>query len=324
MADIDAPLTEPVSLTQMRISAPERTEEAPAAHVDPMPTKGVPPVPRGLPMGEDTQALWANMAVLSSRQGAFPVVAVTSPDGGAGCSTLTAAVGGMLAIASRGPVIAVDGAPRPWSGLGDRIGVQNAMTFNDLLTHGDGAEAPLPFDLAEPYVQHGPTGLRLVASETRPDPSTRPVLDDPRLYWTLARLRYAYRLALVDAPPTPDRIGIQALHRAKLVMLVARATPDSIDHALAWLSWLRADGLAELADRAVVVVNEVHPDPQREVRAGERRLLGQAGRVLRLPFDRQLTRPEPIDPLRLAKPTRNAVLAIAAAVATRCVSSRGA
>ncbi|MFE5327240.1 MinD/ParA family protein [Embleya sp. NPDC056575] len=263
-------------------------------------------------MSAHTHAVWTAMARLPTRA---PVVALTAPAGGVGVSTLTAALGALLALAApeAAPPLAIDAGTRAWSGLPARVGSSGEATFNDLLVR-EGPEA-MSHHEARACMQLGPTGLEMLAGESRPGlDGARPPMSAGALYRVLARLRGAYPLVLVDAPAAGDPVCEQALRRSTTAVLVARASSDGTEHALAFLAWLRSLGHDRLVDGAVVVVNEVAPGPPREVRAGERVLARQVRAVVRLPYDRELAKPEPVRPMALGKAARGALLEIAAAV----------
>ncbi|WP_439681739.1 MinD/ParA family ATP-binding protein [Embleya sp. MST-111070] len=273
---------------------------------------GTRPVPKGLPMSAYTHAVWTAMAGLPARA---PVVALTAPAGGVGVSTVTAALGALLALAApeAAPPLAIDAGTRAWSGLPARVGPPGEATFNDLLAR-EGSEA-MPHHEARAFTHQGPTGLEMLAGESRPGgDGARPPMTAGALYRVLTRLRGAYPLVLVDAPAAGDAVCEQALRRSTTAVLVARASSDGTEHALAFLAWLRSLGHDRLVDGAVVVVNEVAPGPPREVRAGERVLARQVRAVVRLPYDRELAKPEPVRPTALGKAARGALLEIAAAV----------
>ncbi|MFI6985888.1 MinD/ParA family protein [Embleya sp. NPDC050154] len=264
-------------------------------------------------MSEDTRAVWTAMARLPARS---PVVAVTAPGGGVGVSTVTAALGSLLALAApeQAPPLAIDAGTRAWSGLPARVGSACEATFNDLLAL-EGPEAMSRRD-ARACMHVGPTGLEMLAGESRSGrDAARPPMTAGALYRVLARLRGAYPLVLVDAPAAGDAVCEQALRRSTTAVLVVRASSDGPEYALACLAWWRSLGHERLVDGAVVVVNEVAPNPPREVRAGERTLARQVRAVVRLPYDRELAKPEPVRPMALGKAARGALLEIAAAVA---------
>ncbi|MGW1996471.1 MinD/ParA family ATP-binding protein [Embleya sp. NPDC001921] len=292
--------------------APE-SPMAMATSPPPQTTQGARQVPKGLPMSEHTRAVWTAMARLPTRS---PVVAVTAPGGGVGASTVTAALGSLLALAAPegAPPLAIDAGTRAWSGLPARVGSPCEATFNDLLAF-QGPEAMSRRD-AHACMHVGPTGLEMLAGESRPGRDTvRPPMTAGALYRVLARLRGAYPLVLVDAPAAGDAVCEQALRRSTTAVLVVRASSDGPEYALACLAWWRSLGHERLVDGAVVVVNEVAPNPPREVRAGERTLARQVRAVVRLPYDRELAKPEPVRPMALGKAARGALLEIAAAVA---------
>ncbi|MCZ7379691.1 MinD/ParA family ATP-binding protein [Micromonospora sp. WMMC250] len=257
------------------------------------------------------ETLWLRAAALRA---GCPLVCVSSADGGTGRSTLTAALGGILAFASPAPIVAVDATGRAWGGLGHRAPRGSSATVWDATLAAERLAEPA---VAEPLMQTGPTGLRVLVGESKMTAQRRPPTWS-EMFGLVGHLREVYALALLDLPAADNTPTWRALGWATVPVLVARASVDSLQHTMRLLAHLRAVGLTEVADGAVVVVTATSHTTAREVRAIEHLARQAAGHLVRVPYDPVLARPDPVDPRSLSKLTRSALTDIAAAVIDRC------
>nr|WTA68907.1 hypothetical protein OHB51_07040 [Micromonospora sp. NBC_00855] len=85
----------------------------------------------------------------------------------------------------------------------------------------------------------------------------------------VGHLREVYALAPLDLPAAGNTPTWRALGWATMPVLVARASVDSLQHTMRLLAHLRAVGLTEVADGAVVVLMATSHTTTREVRAIE-------------------------------------------------------
>jgi MinD-like ATPase involved in chromosome partitioning or flagellar assembly len=269
------------------------------------------PIPQEFDDAPGVEQLWLRAASL--RPGC-PLVGVSSADGGVGRSTVAAALGALLALACPQPVIAVDMTGRAWGGLGHRVrrshpgSVWDAV--RDVHTFTDRREV-------QRWVQYGPTGLQALVGEVQMTTARRPPRNED-LIEVVGALRQLYPLAVLDLPPAEVRGTWLALSWAAAPVLVARASTESLRHTMRLVSLLRAAGLGEVADRAVLAVMSQTPSVPREVRAGLRQARGEVGHLVSVPYDPDLARALPVDPRRLHKRTRRALVELAAAVVAGC------
>jgi len=268
-------------------------------------------VPREFGGGRQVELVWLTAASL--RPGC-PLVSVSSADGGVGRSTLVAALGGLLALACPQPVLAVDLTGRAWGGLADRVGRRNGASVWDAASDVDRLTSR---QAVERLVQHGPTGLHTLVGEREMTSRRRPPSGD-EMTRLVARLQKLYPLALLDLPPADTKFAWTALTWGSAPVLVARATQDSLRHSMRLVAQLRAVGLGAMADHVVLVVMETSARVPGEVKAAERQARGVVGEVVRVPYDRNLARPDPVDPRRLRGATRGALVDVAAAVLRLC------
>ncbi|WP_199514277.1 MinD/ParA family ATP-binding protein [Nucisporomicrobium flavum] len=245
------------------------------------------------------------------------MIAVSSADGGVGRSTLVAALGDLLALAVPGPVVAVDMHPVPWGGLGERIGRTNAGTMwdavRDLHTLTGRHEV-------ERWTQRSPSGLLALVGETEGKGRRPPRHDEAAA--VVEAVRRLYPLTICDVMPALIAGVWRTLAAAYAPVLVARATTDSLQHAMRLLTHLRAAGNGAVVDQAVLAVIAASPTTDRTVRAVMRQAATVVPDVVSIPYDPQLARPEPVDARRLKRQTRTALVQLADAVIGRCADPR--
>ena len=267
------------------------------------------PVPHELGPAEVADRAWRYAAAVLPGS----LVAVSSADGGVGRSTLAAALGGVLALAVPGPVVAVDMHPVPWGGLAERIGRQNVGTVWDAFRDLDSLTS---LREVQRWAQHGPSGLLALVGETEGQ-GRRPPQHDEAATVVEAICRLA-AVTVCDVMPALITGVWRTLGAAHAPVVVARATVDSVRHSLRLLTHLRAAGFGPVADRCVLVVMATSPRTGRDVRAVLRQAHTAALSVVNVPFDPGLAVPEPIDVRRLQKPTRHALVQLAEQVLLRC------
>jgi MinD-like ATPase involved in chromosome partitioning or flagellar assembly len=255
------------------------------------------------------RTLWPRAAALAP---GCPLVAVTSADGGAGRSTMVAALGSVLALACAGPVLAVDLAGAPWSGLEHRVRRRNDATLWDLAAAPDWSAAR-----AISCAQLAPTGLHVLLGETRVTGARRP-LQLAEAWDVTCRLRDFFTLGLLDLPPAGTDAVWRLLPQMAVPLLLARSTVDSLRRVMRLLAVLRAVGLGTTVERSVVVVMTASQPAGRGVRAALGQLDGQVGCVVAVPFDGGLARPDPVDARSLRRATRTVLVDLADAVIARC------
>lgn len=291
---------------------PERGGEGSDSHAAAIPVRAR-PVPHEFGPADVAERVWLGAAALRPAA----VVAVSSADGGVGRSTLVASLGGLLALAVPGPVIAVDMHPVPWGGLVERVGRSSAGTMwdavRDLHTLTSRREV-------ERWTQHSPSELLALVGETEGRGRRPPRHDEAAA--VVNALRRLYPLTVCDVMPALIAGVWRTLAAAHAPVLVARATTDSLHHTMRLVAHLRAAGYGRVADRGVLAVVASSPATDRGVRAVIQQATTSVPAVVPIPFDPQLARPEPIDVRRLRKPTRHALVQLADAVIQRCADPR--
>lgn len=273
-------------------------------------------IPREFGGGGQVESLWLRAASLRA---GCPLVALSSADGGVGRSTLTAALGGVLALASPAPIVAMDATGRAWGGLGHRVARGNSASTWDAVAAEERLADPL---VAEGLMQRGPTDLRVLVGESKMTAQRRPTTW-PETFGVIGHLRSVYTMALLDLPAADNTPTWRALGWSTVPVLVTRATVDALQHTMRLLAHLRAAGLDQVAESAVVVVMTTTHSTAREVRAVEHLARKAATHLVRVPFDPVLARPDPLDPRSLSKTTRTALTEVASIVVEHCPADPG-
>ncbi|MDP9792565.1 MinD-like ATPase involved in chromosome partitioning or flagellar assembly [Catenuloplanes nepalensis] len=284
-----------------RSTWPLHSNHRAAADIRPMPREYV---------GTQAEWVWLHAAALPP---GCPLIAVSSADGGVGRSTLVAALGGLLALASPALVAAADLTGRAWGGLAHRVAATRPGTVWDAVAAATAGQPGLVPQFAQP----GPTGLHTLIGEPHMNADRHPP-SYGEAQTMLAALPARYGLALLDLRPADNGGTWRALASAAAPVLVGRATEDSLQHLLTVLAWMRTAGLSAAADRCVVAVMTTSPVISRDTRAVQRQVEQTAGHVVRIGYDPILARPHPIDVRGLHKATRTSLTDLAAAVLRRC------
>ncbi len=191
-------------------------------------------------------------------------IAVVSPKGGPGKTTITALLGSLLAHVRRDRVIAVDANP-DFGSLGRRLVPGHRVFVDDLLT-GPLARESLALTELDAQLGRGPDGLMVIPAPS--DPMRARALDEAAYQTLFGRLaELAGTLVLdcgtgLDAPPARA-----ALASADQLVLVTDGEPDT-----ASLVWEAAQWLSDSAPPIFLVVNKLQPGSRLDVGALERLL----------------------------------------------------
>src|SRR5262249_3344457 len=123
-----------------------------------------------------------------------------------------------------------------------------------------------------------------------------------------------YPLTMID----PAASGLtRVLSAADQLVLVAPASPDAATSLANTQQWLAPHGHAELAGRAVMVVNGVSRRTQEDVLRAESVARGRCRAIVRVPWDDLLSsRPGPHQQTTLQSQTRLAYIALAGVLMT--------
>ncbi|GAA2470720.1 hypothetical protein Ahu01nite_079930 [Winogradskya humida] len=169
----------------------------------------------------------------------------------------------------------------------------------------------------ERWTRKGPSGLLALAGEVEVSRYRHPP-NHAEAMAVVEVVRQWYPLVLLDLMMAEIRGVWRVLADASVALLVARATPDSIQHALRLLTYQQRIRTPHTPAVPVLVVVSTSPRTPGEVRAVLRQAAGVAAAVHPIPYDPMLAVAAPIDARLLAKATRRALLNLAADVLRRC------
>jgi MinD-like ATPase involved in chromosome partitioning or flagellar assembly len=239
-------------------------------------------------------------------------VVVLSIKGGVGKTTTVAVVGSMLAGLRRDKVVALD-ASSDWGTLAARLSLVPRQSVRDLAARGRHAvsERGVLAQLAA-----SPSGLLVVGSD--PQSLVSGALTEEEYVQTLHLLEYVGSVIVTDVGAGLQQPFLSAaLHNCDQLVVASAATWDAAQSAGAALDWLAARGLGRLVERSIVVVNNLYPVRRRRhgyVRELKTDLARRARAVHDVPFDQALQPGGRILLRKLAAPTRQAYLEVAADV----------
>ncbi|MCO1654340.1 MinD/ParA family ATP-binding protein [Pseudonocardia humida] len=236
-------------------------------------------------------------------------IAVVSLKGGVGKTTVTAAVGLVLAEL-RGDRVAVLDADPDGGTLADRLSGESTVSVRDLAARAERIRA-LP-ELARFTSLSG--RLQVLASD-----------QDPRRHDALDRAGYEAAHATLsrfcDIVVTDSGTGMVhpvvggTLDAAASVVVVGSLTVDGASRAGRTLDWLDAHGYGELAARAVVVLSADRSSPDVDAAHLREHFARRSRAVVVLPRDPHLAAGDRIRLAALRPDTRAAVLEVAALLA---------
>lgn len=264
----------------------KRRELYPGAHVDGRPLAEGPPARWGRRAGRLlTSAGEREEAELEQRIRTQPgaaranTLAVISPKGGVGKTTISFLVGSLLATHLQTWAIAVDTNP-DFGTLADLApeGLRPTRSLADLLNDMDGIRTAAQL---RPYVARLPTGLHVIGAPR--DAEVTAGLSTQRYGELLAFLSTFYELVVLDCGTGVSRpLAKFAVERADQVMVVSTAEWITANVVLSALGHIRQD-------RTTLVLNRAHPHLAANVKALEKRFRGERlHRSVTLPDDPRL------------------------------------
>lgn len=238
-------------------------------------------------------------------------IAVLSLKGGVGKTTNIVALGSTFASVRGDRVIAVDANP-DFGTLAQRVGAPpHHATIRDLLATEDTSRYPQ----VRAFTTQAPSRLEVIGSER--DPAASEAFSEEDYRRAIDILQHHYNVILTDCGTGlmhSAMNGVLAL--ANSLVLVTSSALDGAQSASATLDWLNLHGYEQLAANSIVVVSESNEgkSPMNTGRLAEH-FRARTRAVHTIPFDRHLAEGGTIDLERLARPTREAYLELAALVA---------
>jgi MinD-like ATPase involved in chromosome partitioning or flagellar assembly len=239
-------------------------------------------------------------------------IAVLSLKGGVGKTTVTATLGATLASVRGDRVIAVDANPDRGT-LSQKVPLETPATVRHLLRDAEGIEA---YSDVRAYTSQGDSRLEVLASES--DPAVSEAFSSEDYTRTLEVLERFYSLVLTDCGTGLMHSAMAAvLAKADALIVISSGSVDGARSASATLDWLDAHGHQEMVRNSVAVINAVRPrsgkvDMSKVVDHFNRRCRA----VLQVPFDPHLEEGAEISLDRLKPQTREALLELAAVIAS--------
>ncbi|MFP4636548.1 MAG: MinD/ParA family protein [Nitriliruptoraceae bacterium] len=240
------------------------------------------------------------------------MIAVASPKGGVGKTTICSNLGHTFASLRGDRVVAIDGSTDLGT-LAGRVRRQTPWGREDLL-----AQAGSLTSAAEVRAFTSQASSRLEVLAGVADPSRTAALEATEIQAVLGLLQRHYQLLLFDCGPGLRDAGTRAIFEAadQLVVVVG-PTREAAWASAHLLSWLAVHGHQQLAEGAIAVVNGVSSSRRRDGHVAEITdyFAQQCRHVVQVPFDPFLAARANTSLGQLAAATRDAYLELAAAVA---------
>jgi MinD-like ATPase involved in chromosome partitioning or flagellar assembly len=238
-------------------------------------------------------------------------IALLSLKGGVGKTTITASLGSTFASLRGNRVVAVDASPDRGT-LSQKVPLETVASVRQLLHD---AKAIDRYSDIRRFTSQGPSGLEVLASDS--DPAVSEPFSAEDYARALDLLERFYGVVITDCGTGLLHSAMSSvLARADVLLVISSGSIDGARSASATLDWLDAHGHEDLVRNAIVVVNAVRPrtgklDMGKVVEHFSRRC-----RAVRLvPYDAHLEEGGEISLERLRRPTREALIELAAVVA---------
>ena len=254
------------------------------------------------------EAVKARIAAPISGDARF--IPVMSRKGGVGKTTVTALLGMALADARDDRVVAVDANPDRGT-LAERIAKPSGKTVRDLVRDSDRIRG---YGDMSAHVTRDETRLDVLASDADPHVADAFSDEDYRAVADIAQ--HYYSLVLTDTGTGIVHSVMSAtLDLADQLVVVSGVSIDEARLASETLTWLEANGRAELARNAIVVINqEAAGKTSVRIDEVESHFRNRVREVVRIPFDPAIATGSAIAFHALAQPTRDAARTLAALV----------
>ncbi len=238
-------------------------------------------------------------------------VVVMSRKGGVGKTTMTLALGSTFASLRGDRVIAVDANPDAGN-LAHRVAPSNGRTITDVLADLDSITS---YAQLRGYSTQAPQSrLEVLASDD--DPSIGMALHRDDYHRLIGLLDRFYNLLLLDTGTgILDSANQGLISEADQLVLVLRAGLDGGRAAALTLDWLDQHDHEDLVSRAVVVINGVREGTGAPLERMQSHFERRCQHVLCVPWDRALETGAQTEIDSLQRPTRDSLVAVAAAVA---------
>lgn len=238
-------------------------------------------------------------------------VVVMSRKGGVGKTTMTLAIGSVLATVRGDRVVAVDANPDAGN-LAHRVAPPRGRTITDVLADMDKIESYA--DLRSYLSQAQESRLEVLASDD--DPRIGMALDRSDYHRLIGLLEHYYNLILLDTGTgILDSANQGLLSEADELVVVLRAGIDGGRAAALTLDWLEEHEHQDLVERAVVVINGVRRGASASLGHFTAHFEQRCARVVTVPWDPALESGGQTVLTDLRRQTQHSLMVLAATVA---------
>ncbi|MRH85938.1 AAA family ATPase [Nocardia sp. SYP-A9097] len=237
-------------------------------------------------------------------------IAILSLKGGVGKTTTTVGLGSTFASERGDRVIAIDANPDLGT-LAHRVPRQTRSTVRNLLEDSHISR----YSDVRAHTSQAPSRLEVLASEQ--DPAVSEAFSEADYRKAIGILQQFYNIILTDCGTGLMHSAMSGvLDMASSLVLVTSPAIDGARSASATLDWLDHHGYHKLVERTVVVVNASRKGSSTVDLDQLRKLFLDRTRAVQVvPFDDHLAEGAEIDLELVSKPTRRALLELAAMVA---------
>lgn len=237
-------------------------------------------------------------------------IAILSLKGGVGKTTTTVGLGSTFASQRGDRVIAIDANPDLGT-LAHRVPRQTRSTVRNLLED----QHITRYSDVRAHTSQAPSRLEVLASEQ--DPAVSEAFSEADYRKAIGILQSFYNIILTDCGTGLMHSAMAGvLDMASSLVLVTSPAIDGARSASATLDWLDHHGYGKLVERTVVVVNASRRGASTVDLDQLRKLFLDRTRAVQVvPFDDHLAEGAEIDLELVSKPTRRALLELAAMVA---------
>jgi MinD-like ATPase involved in chromosome partitioning or flagellar assembly len=229
--------------------------------------------------------------------------------GGVGKTTTVVGLGATLATVRYDAIVAVDCNPDRGT-LGDRVRLQTDRTVRDLLAerHSITRRAQI-----RAFTSQASSRLEILVSHQ--DPAVSEAFSETDFRDVAALLETHYAVTIADCGTGLMHSAMRGvLGLADQLVLVTSPSVDGARSANATLDWLNAHGHGDLVADAVVVLSMVRARGPVDLDALEAHFSGRCRQIVRIPYDPHLEEGAELELERLKRGTRDAYIALAAAV----------
>ncbi|MBO0853654.1 MAG: AAA family ATPase [Nocardia sp.] len=237
-------------------------------------------------------------------------IAILSLKGGVGKTTTTVGLGSTFASIRGDRVIAIDANPDLGT-LAHRVPRQTRSTVRNLLEDKHIGR----YSDVRAHTSQAPSRLEVLASEQ--DPAVSEAFSEEDYRRAIGILQQFYNIILTDCGTGLMHSAMSGvLDMASSLILVTSPAIDGARSASATLDWLEHHGYSKLVERTVVVVNASRRGASTVDLDQLRKLFLDRTRAVQVvPFDDHLAEGAEIDLELVGKPTKRALLELAAMVA---------